>query len=131
VCAELKVRETIALGCMIEVPAAAFMANELAEVSDFFSIGSNDLVQYSLAVDRTDDDVSYLYDVNHPAIMSLIQMIVSAAKKHHIPVSICGELAANPDWLQTFLNMKITSLSMSARHILPIRKKLLQLSSLS
>lgn len=124
---ELGVKKHIDLGCMIEVPAVVFIASELAKVSDFFSIGSNDLVQYSLAVDRTDDYVSYLYDVNHPAILQLIEMTVSAAANQNIPVAICGELAANPEWLNTFLRLGVTSLSMSPRHILPMRKQLHQL----
>ncbi|MDX8386955.1 MAG: phosphoenolpyruvate--protein phosphotransferase [Ghiorsea sp.] len=127
---ELGVKKHIPLGCMIEVPAAVFVANELALVSDFFSIGSNDLMQYSLAVDRTDDNVSYLYDVHHPAVVFLIEMAAKAAQNHQIPISICGELAANPMWLQKFLDLKITSLSMSARHVLPLRKQLHQMRAL-
>ncbi|MDQ7002010.1 MAG: putative PEP-binding protein, partial [Ghiorsea sp.] len=121
----------IALGCMIEVPAAALSADKLAQVSDFFSIGSNDLVQYTLAVDRTDEHVSYLYDAEHPAVMKLIQMTVDAAKKHGIPVSVCGELAANKAWLHVFLTMGMTSLSMSARHVLQVREQLHHLRAFS
>jgi len=121
---ELAMEKPIALGCMIEVPAAVFVATDLAKVSDFFSIGSNDLMQYGLAVDRTDEHVSYLYDVNHPAVLQMIQMIVDAAHQNNIPVALCGELAANPQWTQTFLDMKMTSLSMTSRHVLSIRKQL-------
>ena len=131
VCQELGFKQKVPVGCMIEVPASALIANELALVSDFFSIGSNDLVQYSLAVDRTDEHVSYLYDAGHPAIMQLIQMTVDAAKKHAIPVSVCGELAANQAWLHTFLTMGITSLSMSARHVLQVREQLHHLRAFS
>ncbi|MDQ6980873.1 MAG: phosphoenolpyruvate--protein phosphotransferase [Ghiorsea sp.] len=131
VCQELGVKQKVPVGCMIEVPAAALTAHVLARVSDFFSIGSNDLVQYSLAVDRTDEHVSYLYDAGHPAVKSLIQMTVDAAKKHAIPVSVCGELAANPAWLHTFLTMGITSLSMSARHVLQVREQLHHLRAFS
>ncbi len=121
---DLGIHASIALGCMIEVPAAVFVADALAEVADFFSIGSNDLVQYSLAVDRADEHVGYLYDVNHQAIKSLIQMAVDAAHRHRIPVTVCGELAANKGWTQTFLDMNISGLSMSSQHILSMRKHL-------
>jgi phosphotransferase system enzyme I (PtsI) len=131
VCRDIGFTGKVCLGCMIEVPAAALVADTLAQVSDFFSIGSNDLVQYSLAVDRTDEHVSYLYDAGHPAVIQLLQMTVSAAKKHHIPVSVCGELAANPAWLHTFLTMGITSLSMSARHVLQMREQLHHLRAFS
>jgi len=128
---ELSSDANIQLGCMIEVPAAAFIADELAKKADFFSIGSNDLVQYSLAVDRTDENVGYLYDANHPAVVALIKMAVRAANLHNIPVSICGELAGNPAWTQSFLDLKVTSLSMSSRHVLPIRRHLHHLRALS
>jgi len=131
VCQDIGFTGKVCLGCMIEVPAAALVADTLAQVSDFFSIGSNDLVQYSLAVDRTDEHVSYLYDAGHPAVMQLLQMTVDAAQKHHIPVSVCGELAANQAWLHTFLIMGITSLSMSARHVLQIREQLHHLRAFS
>ncbi len=123
----LQVDIHIPLGCMIEVPAAALIADDLAKVSDFFSIGSNDLMQYSLAVDRADEHVSHLYDASHPAIAMLINLAVAAAHRHDIPISVCGELAANPDWTQTFLDMGITSLSMSSRSVLSIRQHLHQL----
>ncbi|MCF6208634.1 MAG: phosphoenolpyruvate--protein phosphotransferase [Ghiorsea sp.] len=131
VCQELGCQQKVPVGCMIEVPAAALTAHALARVSDFFSIGSNDLVQYSLAVDRTDEHVSYLYDAGHPAVKQLIQMTVDAAKEHGIPVSVCGELAANEAWLHTFLTMGITSLSMSARHVLQVREQLHHLRAFS
>jgi len=131
VCQDIGFDGEVDLGCMIEVPAAALVADTLAQVSDFFSIGSNDLVQYSLAVDRTDEHVSYLYDAGHPAVMQLLQMTVDAAQKHTIPVTVCGELAANQAWLHTFLTMGITSLSMSARHVLQVREQLHHLRAFS
>ncbi|MDX8382725.1 MAG: phosphoenolpyruvate--protein phosphotransferase [Ghiorsea sp.] len=118
----------IALGCMIEVPAAALIADALAKVSDFLSIGSNDLMQYSLAVDRADEHVGHLYDAEHPAIKMLITMTVKAAHQHAIPVSLCGELAANPAWTQFFLDIKMTSLSMSSHGVLAVRQQLQSLS---
>jgi len=129
----LKVQEALGfkkhidLGVMIEVPASVFIANELAQVSDFFSIGSNDLVQYSLAVDRADEQVGYIYNSFHPAITTLIGLAAEAAHRHEIAISVCGELAANPDWTQFFLDVGMTSLSMGTRNILPIRKQLSEL----
>jgi len=127
--AELKINHAVSLGCMIEVPSAALIAHDLANVSDFFSIGSNDLVQYTLAVDRADEHVSYLYDANHPAVRQLIQMAVDAAQARHIPITICGELAADTTWTQTFLDMRISALSMTSRNILHVRKRLQELQA--
>ena len=127
--AELELESDIALGCMIEVPAAALIADDLAQASDFFSIGSNDLVQYTLAVDRADEHVSYLYDANHRAVKHLIQMAVDAANKQDIPVIVCGELAGNKAWTQTFADMKVDALSMASSSVLTIRKQLLNLKS--
>jgi len=127
--AELGIVQDVKLGCMIEVPAAALIANDLAKVSDFFSIGSNDLVQYGLAVDRSDEHVSHLYDVNHQAIKMMIQMAVDAAANEGIPVTVCGELAANTAWTQTFLDMQISALSMTSLHVLTVRKHLKELQT--
>ncbi|MDQ7003534.1 MAG: phosphoenolpyruvate--protein phosphotransferase [Ghiorsea sp.] len=126
---ELGLKSDITLGCMIEVPGAALVADDLAQVSDFFSIGSNDLVQYTLAVDRADEHVSYLYDANHPAVKCLIQMAVDAAQKNDIPVIVCGELAASKAWTQTFVDMKVDALSMASSSVLTIRKQLSDLSN--
>lgn len=112
------------IGVMIEVPASVFIADQLAQVSDFFSIGTNDLMQYSLATDRTDEEVALLYRPEHPAIFELIRMTAIAAKKASIPVSVCGELAANPLWTETFLNLEMHALSMTLNKILNIRRYL-------
>ncbi len=125
---DLGVTDNIALGTMIEVPAAVMIAKELAAVSDFFSIGTNDLIQYTLAADRGDEDVSRFYTSMHPAIRQFIQYTVDAGKAANIPVSVCGELAADPEWTQTFLDMGMDSLSMSLHSILNIRKHLSRLS---
>ncbi|MDQ6993690.1 MAG: phosphoenolpyruvate--protein phosphotransferase [Mariprofundus sp.] len=126
--AELGFHTPLSIGSMIEVPAAALIADALAEVSDFFSIGTNDLIQYTLAADRSDEEVAKLYQPNHPAIIQLIQLTAIAAKKAAIPLSVCGELAANPEWTATFLNLNMYALSMSLQHILPIRRTLSQQS---
>lgn len=125
---DLGVTGNIALGAMIEVPAAVMIARELAKVSDFFSIGTNDLIQYTLAADRGDEDVSKFYTSMHPAIHQFVQCTVDAGKSEGVPVSVCGELAADPEWTQAFLNMGMDSLSMSLHSILNIRKHLSRLS---
>jgi len=127
-CDELGMQtNTVPIGCMIEVPAAAMIADDLAKISDFFSVGTNDLIQYTLAADRADEDVCCIYSPNHPAILGLIRQTVYAAHKAEIPVTICGELAANPEWTQTFLNLGLHGLSMSLNSTLMIRKHLSKL----
>lgn len=125
---DLGVSDNINLGSMVEVPAAVMIADDLASVSDFFSIGTNDLIQYTLAADRGDEDASRFYTSMHPAIRRFIQCTVDAGKSANIPVSVCGELAADPEWTQIFLNMGMDSLSMSLHSILNIRKHLSRLS---
>jgi len=127
-CDELGIQaNTVPVGCMIEVPASAMIADDLAGVSDFFSIGTNDLIQYTLAADRADEDMCCIYSPEHPAIFALIRQTVHAAHKAEIPVTICGELAANPEWTQTFLNLGLHGLSMSLNSTLMIRKHLSKL----
>ncbi|MDQ6960732.1 MAG: aldolase/citrate lyase family protein, partial [Mariprofundaceae bacterium] len=121
---ELGVKSRIPVGAMIEVPAAVMIADELTQVSDFFSIGTNDLIQYTLAADRTDDEVAYLYDASHPAVESMLRLTVRAAKKAGIPITMCGEMAADRKWTERLMNMGFDALSMSLNHILPVRKRL-------
>jgi len=123
---QLGLNNSISIGAMIEVPAAVLIADELAGYSDFFSIGTNDLIQYTLATDRSDEEVADLYQPDHPAIAFLITHTARAAKKAGIPLSVCGELASRPEWTSTFLNLELTSLSMSLNSILPIRRTLSQ-----
>jgi phosphoenolpyruvate-protein phosphotransferase (PTS system enzyme I) len=117
----------VRLGTMIEVPAAVMIADQLAGVADFFSIGTNDLIQYTLAVDRGDEQVGHLYSAGHPAVRRLLELSARAAHKAGIPVSVCGELAADSQWTETFLNLGMDTLSMSLNQILPIRKHLSRL----
>ncbi|MEN8762311.1 MAG: phosphoenolpyruvate--protein phosphotransferase, partial [Thiogranum sp.] len=86
----------IPIGGMIEVPAAALSAALFARKLDFLSIGTNDLIQYTLAIDRIDDEVTYLYDPLHPAVLRLIKMVIDAGRQHDVPVSMCGEMAGDP-----------------------------------
>jgi len=130
-CASLQDVQAVPLGCMVEVPAAVMIADELAEVSDFFSIGTNDLTQYTFAADRADEEVAHCYQEGHPAILTMIRQTVLAAQHANIPVSVCGELAANPRFTQAFLDMGMDALSMSLHSILPIRRHLSRLNKKS
>ncbi len=118
----------VPLGAMIEVPAAVLIADELAKVSDFFSIGTNDLMQYALAADRADEEVAGLYRAEHPAIERLMRLTVQAAHRAGIPVSLCGELAADPEWTERLMNMGLDALSMSLHAVLVIRRHLSRLT---
>ncbi len=109
------------LGVMIEVPAAAMQAEIFAERVDFLSIGSNDLTQYLLAVDRNNSHVAALYDDLHPVLLHTIQQVATAAAAHDTPVSLCGELAGNPAAAPLLLGMGITSLSMSSGSLLRVK----------
>jgi phosphotransferase system enzyme I (PtsI) len=106
------------IGMMIEIPSAALMADEFAKHVDFFSIGTNDLIQYTFAADRTSEDLDYLYRPFSPAILRLIHMAVKAAKENHIHISVCGEMASDQLALPLLLGMGVDELSMSPSQIL-------------
>ena len=108
---------------MIETPAAVFISDILAKEVDFFSIGTNDLVQYSLAVDRQNDKVNFMFNPQHRAILRMIKMVCENAKAAGIRVGICGEIAADERMTEIFLALGIDELSMSAPFILGIRRK--------
>ncbi len=112
------------VGVMIEVPAAALNAEEFARSVDFFSIGTNDLVQYTMAADRGNDAVAHLYQPFNPAVLRLMDMTIAAAKKHGIPVSVCGESAADPIFGVYWAAMGVEVLSMSSTYI-PVMAKIL------
>lgn len=114
--------QNIKMGCMIEVPSAAIIADLLAPECDFFSIGTNDLVQYSLAVDRSDQTLSDFYTPSHPGIIRLIKMTVAAADRFGIPVSVCGEIAADPRFVGLLLGLGVQELSVAARLIPEIKR---------
>ena len=102
------------IGNMIEVPGAALAADALAGVSDFFAVGTNDLIMYTLAIDRADEQVAHLYDPLHPAVLRLIQFSAQAALRARIPISICGEMASDPRYTALLLGLGIRELSMSS-----------------
>jgi phosphotransferase system enzyme I (PtsI) len=110
------------VGGMIEVPAAALAADALARHLDFFSIGTNDLIQYTLAVDRLDEEVNYLYDPLHPAILKLIHLTLVAGRRAGIPVAMCGEMAGNPYYTRLLLGLGLREFSMYPATLLEIKR---------
>ncbi|HEX2099990.1 MAG TPA: putative PEP-binding protein, partial [Candidatus Synoicihabitans sp.] len=117
--------ENIPVGGMIEVPAAALTASLFLRRLDFLSIGTNDLIQYALAIDRTDHEVAALYDPFHPAVLRLIAMTIRAARKAGKPVAVCGEMAG--DWAATrlLLGMGLTQFSMHPASLLRVKQEIL------
>lgn len=113
-----------AVGVMIETPSAAIMASDIAAEADFLSIGTNDLIQYTLAIDRVNEHVSYLYSPFHPAILRLITGVVDAARPHGIPVAVCGEMAGQLPCVPLLVGLGVDELSMNT-HSIPRVKKLL------
>lgn len=124
--ADIKYDHDIELGIMIETPAAVMIADELAEEVDFFSVGTNDLTQYTLAIDRQNQTLDSFYDSHHPAILKMLKMIVDAAHRHNAWAGICGELGADLTLTKEFLAMGFDELSVSPGRVLPIRKIVLE-----
>lgn len=114
------VSETYEIGMMIEVPSAALLADQFAKEVDFFSIGTNDLIQYTFAADRMNDNVSYLYQPYHPSILKLIKMVVDASHKEGIWTGICGEMAGDANAVLLLVGLGLDELSMSINNISPI-----------
>lgn len=116
--------ESMEVGIMIETPAAALISDELAKEVDFFSIGSNDLTQYTLAIDRQQTDLDNFFNPHHPALLKLIEMTVKNGHKEGIWVGICGELGADLSLTEDFLRMGVDELSVSPPAVLPLREKI-------
>jgi len=110
------------VGTMIEVPSAALMAEELAREVNFFSIGTNDLIQYTLAADRTNEAVASLYSAGDPSVLRLIAMVVQAAQRHKVEVSVCGEMSGEPIYAMLLLGMGLRQLSVTPHNIPEIKK---------
>ena len=117
-----KVGENIEVGTMIETPAAVLIADDLAAECDFFSIGTNDLTQYTCALDRQNAKLEPFFNPHHPAVLREIQMTIDAGHRHGIWVGICGELGADTALTETFLRMGIDELSVNTKSVLPVRK---------
>ncbi|CRX38539.1 phosphoenolpyruvate--protein phosphotransferase [Estrella lausannensis] len=121
--------DRVRIGCMIEVPSAAIIADLIAKECDFLSIGTNDLVQYSLAVDRANHDMQGYYTPTHPGVIRLIKLVVAEANLKGIPVSVCGEIAADPRFTSLLIGLGIQELSLASRYI-PVIKNAIRSTSI-
>ena len=119
------------LGVMIEIPGAALAADALASAADFFAIGTNDLIQYTLAIDRGDEQVAHLYNPLHPAVLRLIQFAVEAALRARKPVSLCGEMAGDPRFTALLLGLGIRDLSMAPSNVARVKERIRRLDMVS
>ena len=109
---KIKFNKNVEIGIMVEVPSCAILANKFASHVDFFSIGTNDLVQYTLAIDRVDDEVNYLYNPLNSAVLNLIKTVIDAGIKNNIPVALCGEMAGDINYTKLLLGLGLKSFSM-------------------
>jgi phosphotransferase system enzyme I (PtsI) len=125
---KVRFNEKILIGGMIEIPAAAISADIFAQELDFLSIGTNDLIQYALAIDRTDDAVSHLYNPLHPAVLKLIALTIKSAHKYKKSIAICGEMAGEPKLTKLLIGMGVEQLSMHSSHILSVKQQVLNSS---
>jgi phosphotransferase system enzyme I (PtsI) len=118
----------IKIGGMVEIPAAALALNVFIKKLDFLSIGTNDLIQYTLAIDRTDEEVSHLYDPLHPAVLRLLAHVISSANKADVPISVCGEMAGEVAYTRLLLGMGLRQFSMNSAQLLATKQRVLTTS---
>jgi phosphotransferase system enzyme I (PtsI) len=118
----LKYNPALPVGAMIEVPATAICADIFAQRLDFLSIGTNDLIQYTLAIDRVDNEVNYLYDPLHPAVLHLIHRTISAGKMRGTAVSMCGEMAGDTRYTRLLLALGLRDFSMHPASLLEVKR---------
>lgn len=122
--------QNVPIGGMIEIPAAALALNVFLKKLDFLSIGTNDLIQYTLAIDRTDEEVAHLYDPLHPAVLHLLSQVIKSADKANIPVSVCGEMAGELSYIRLLLGMGLRQFSMNPGQLLATKQRVLTTSLL-
>ena len=115
----------VQIGGMIEIPAAALALSMFIKKLDFLSIGTNDLIQYTLAIDRTDEEVSHLYDPLHPAVLNLLAHVISSANKADVPISVCGEMAGEVAYTRLLLGLGLRQFSMNSAQLLATKQKVL------
>ena len=118
----------VQIGGMIEIPAAALALHMFTKKLDFLSIGTNDLIQYTLAIDRTDEEVAHLYDPLHPAVLHLLALIISGANKAGIPVAVCGEMAGELAYTRLLLGFGLRQFSMHPAQLLATKQRVLTTS---
>jgi phosphoenolpyruvate-protein phosphotransferase (PTS system enzyme I) len=116
----------VKVGGMIEIPAAVLSIGAFLRKLDFLSIGTNDLIQYTLAVDRSDEAVSHLYDPLHPAVLRLIGLAIGSATKAEVPIAVCGEMAGESQLTRLFLGLGLRQFSMHPSHLLGVKQRVLQ-----
>jgi phosphotransferase system enzyme I (PtsI) len=116
--------DDIQIGCMVEIPATAIAIDPFADALDFLSIGTNDLIQYTLAIDRADNEVSALYDPLHPAVLKLIANTINAGIRAGIPVAVCGEMAGDPKLTRLLLGLGLTNFSMHPQQLLDVKREI-------
>jgi len=116
----------VLVGGMIEIPAAVLAMGAFLRKLDFLSIGTNDLIQYTLAVDRADDSVSHLFDPMHPAVLKLLALAIGSAQKAKVPIAVCGEMAGETAMTRLLLGLGLRDFSMHPAHLLNVKQRVLQ-----